>query len=304
MKKVLTVLIVLMLTLSLFGCAELPSEKNEVVMTVDGVEITAEEYYCTVESRLARINNDTDYWKKHRSEWKEAAADAEEALIQLYAVYAWAIENGAQLSPEAYDEVEQAVSELTVAEDGRVYSLGGLTVDVCRRRLTVAATVDAFLTLICDSTRGIVEVTEQDMEQYAERNKLVCLKIITVPDFDAAKVILQRAVDGEDFDTLYADYSDDNVGVSSETFNVDSLGDEMLAAVDVPYGTVVPQLIENGGNYLIVKSVEPDTDEIRTRVMSQKLTEIYAERGKNAVVVRSEKLSELTPAKLDLSLLK
>jgi len=235
MKKVLCAVMVLMMAMTcMTGCLVKEGlDGDTVVATVNGVEVTADFYgfYLTqmkkqIEAEM-NSNNVEDFWDTAELEGKKLIETAREKaldeVVNNIVIEQKAAENKIKITKDEENSINQQITSMVAQLGSRDkynewLAEQGLTDEVYRRFMKA----NYLSQKLMDSNVG--GATDEELLEYYNKN-IARVKHILVMNVDEnnaplsdeenaekrkqAEELLKRAKDGEDFDALVAEYSED-----------------------------------------------------------------------------------------------
>lgn len=279
-----------------------PVSANRTVMTVNGREISAEEYLSYVLPYKVYLESaNPNIWAESPDMSEKIKSEAANTIINSYDLLRWAAELGITeetVEPE-FAEAKQGVIDQYESrqafEDELVRSC--LTEEMFDYKLRQELIIVKLQETVYSEGSSYTDISLEEMRSYYTENDLYAAKHILLlsgadEEQDAQKLelaedILARLRAGEDFDTLMREYSEDT--------GVQSFPDGYIAAS----GSMVPEfedgaralkvgeisdIVTSDYGYHIIMRVEPDDEMIRSQVggvmiderVSQKLEELEA----------------------------
>ncbi len=304
---------------------------STVLLTVDGVEVTAEEY-------LYWLGNMTSYYQNLYASYYytplDLSTEAEEGVtwderlreiayqnaVLLAIVPALAEELGVSLSEEEVNGLIQRHNDEVTAAGREVYAYRMQAMNVNDE--TAFYGIDRPSTLFnkvqteWTAEKG-GELTEEEVDAYVEENDLLRAKHIllltkdmtTGEDYDEAKQaeqkekaedILKQLQEGGDFDTLMNENSEDTGLATNPEGYVFTAGDmvkefeEGTRALEI--GGVSQELVKSSYGYHIIWRLDPDCEETRSALLEDEFNEMVQKRVDGAEVVKAPEYDSFTTA--------
>lgn len=301
---------------------------STVLLTVNGVEVTAEEY-------LYWLGNMTAYYKNLYASYYysdlDLSQEVEEGVTWDTRLREIAYQNAVLLAivPELEAEfsaglTEEELSQLAQTHNDDVAQAGE---DVYAYRLQAMNVNDetAFGMDIKSTTFNKVQtvwqeqaegaLTNEEVDAYVEENDLLRAKHIllltkdmtTGEDYDDAKKaeqkakaedILKQLQEGGDFDALMNENSEDGGLATNPDGYVFTAGDmvtefeEGTRALEI--GGVSPELVESTYGYHIIWRLDPDCAETRSQLLEDRFNELVQSRVDSAEVVKAPEYDTFT----------
>ena len=284
-----------------------PILTNKTVITVDGVKVPADEYSYYVGYM---VDNYAAYYGyeyfENDTNFNTILSYVNEVLKEHYVVYNWALEEGCELTEEEKQTVLDEIADLkatfeTEEEYQAALESSHLTEELYTKLSLTDAVIDKFSDKIYDAETSKYAPAAEDVESLGAANGIIASKhilLLTGDDeeenaaqLDLANEILDRIKNGEDFDTLMNEYSEDT-GLATNpdgyTFMPGEMVDEFYnATAELEVGEV-SGIVPSSYGYHIIKRIEPDREETINRLISiivedeldARLSEIKIKLGK------------------------
>lgn len=284
MKK--RILYVACLMLLLTGCKSIPKLSNgdEVILSLDGKEISANEFYEKLKEGYGAdlLINMADEWIANNE--IKTTDDIKKAV------------------DEEYEETKKQYEDYYQVDFSEILTQSNYTEESFKNYL-----------LITYKQKLIIEnyakdlITDEEVQNYYDKNisgKITARHILITPDvtstmndkeketkkkeaYDLAKSLIDQINNGSDFSELAKQYSKDTVsalngGLLDEFDNNSNLVPEFLeAAIKLEVGKYTTEPVESQYGYHIIlkekeenkKSFEESKDEIKTTLANQKIQE-------------------------------
>ena len=201
-----------------------PLDRDGVVITVGSYDVMSDEYIYEVMQFKQRYIEEygEDFWRRNPSAEKKLLEEFETAFINNYILFEWAKELGIEFTDADRAEVDARIEKQIEAVGGmdkflRALDANCLTEDLFYRLEYNSAYIDKIQEAINESEFGTV--SDEELKAFGEEMGLLGAKHILLTTGDDAKEnakklelaekILQRINNGEDFDTLMNEYSED-----------------------------------------------------------------------------------------------
>ena len=314
MKKLFTLILCLMMTVSLVGC----SSKNEPVATVNGTDITLGNY-----EKLLALNKSSmeayygsDIWSQEIEEGKTYEDMVKEMVIETMIaseiIYQQAEKD--KVAPTDEEIQEQIDSFNESIESDTEYQKSLKKMGINEEFLKYQFARDLANVNLEEKFEKDVEISEDEMKKYYEENKddfyvdTVTASHILIKTIDdegnelsdtkkkeakkTAEEALEKVKAGEDFATIAKEYSEDSSASSGGELGTFGRGEMVTAFEDAAFGMKVGEIsdiVETEYGYHIIKvtdkvdkqeTYDEVKDEIKSILASEKYTE-YVEKLKN-----------------------
>lgn len=314
MKKLFTLILCLMMTVSLVGC----SSKNEPVATVNGTDITLGNY-----EKLLALNKSSmeayygsDIWSQEIEEGKTYEDMVKEMVIETMIaseiIYQQAEKD--KVAPTDEEIQEQIDSFNESIESDTEYQKSLKKMGINEEFLKYQFARNLANVNLEEKFEKDVEISEDEMKKYYEENKddfyvdTVTASHILIKTIDdegnelsdtkkkeakkTAEEALEKVKAGEDFATIAKEYSEDSSASSGGELGTFGRGEMVTAFEDAAFGMKVGEIsdiVETEYGYHIIKvtdkvdkqeTYDEVKDEIKSILASEKYTE-YVEKLKN-----------------------
>ncbi len=303
---------------------------STVLLTVNGVEVTAEEYLYWLGNMTAYYKNlyaSYYYTDLDLSQEAEAGVTWDQRLreiayqnaVLLAIVPELETEYGASLSEEELSGLAQQHNDSVAGagEDVYAYRMQAMNVnDATAFEMDVKSTIFNKVQKIWQE-QAESTLTDADVDAYVAENDLLRAKHIllltkdmtTGEDYDETKKaeqkakaedILAKLQAGEDFDALMNENSEDTGLATNPDGYVFTAGD-MVAEFEqgtreLEIGGVSPELVESSYGYHIIWRLDPDCEETRSGLLEDKFNKMVQERVDGAEVVKAPEYDSFTTA--------
>ncbi len=264
-----------------------PILTNKTVLTIDGVKIPADEfsYYVgyVVDSYASYYGYD---YFNNETNFSSILNYVTQVLKEHYVVYNWALEEGYTLSDEEKQEVQQQIDDLKATYDSEeefqdALKTSHLTEDLYEKMLLTDAVINKFSDAIYDSETSKYAPDKADVDRLREENGIIASKHILLLSGETEEEngqilekmndILDRIRNGEDFDELMNEYSEDT-GLADNpngyTFMPVEMVDEFYDATAALQVGEVSGIVPSSYGFHIIKRIEPDYEETVNRLIS------------------------------------
>lgn len=216
-RRIALVLAVVLVGGMLAGCAKKPIAADQVVMRVNGTDVTMQTYrYYYLSLKEQYDSGDSSYWTNHADEEAELKATADQVLLQNMAYDVFLREQGYTATDADRAAVDQQIESI-IEYYGSDESF--------QKALTAAYTTEEAYREMALRYRIIYRyLYDYNREKYADemdryiRVKHVLVKVASSDDSDGhsdeealaiARQVAQEARDGADFDELVEKYGED-----------------------------------------------------------------------------------------------
>ena len=280
-----------------------PILTNKTVITVDGVKIPADEFSYYVGSVADSYISYYGYeYFDNKSNFDSVLNYVAQVLKEHYVVYNWALEEGCDLTEEEKQEIHQQVVDLkasyeTEEEFQDALKASHLNEELYEKMLMVDEVINKFSDKIYDSETSKYAPDKADVETLAKENGILASKHILLlsgetPEeneeiLEKMNEILERIKDGEDFDKLMNEYSEDT-GLAQNpngyTFMPGEMIDEFYDATASLEVGEVSGIVPSSYGFHIIKRIDPDYEETVNRLISVVVNDELQERLENAKV--------------------
>lgn len=273
---------------SLFAKKDKAPKKEQLdnpVFTVYTYEVDPDEYrYYILYYKMYCENQDPDYWKNHPEEKDEVKAYVFEQIVENYDLVYWAEYEGFKLDDVTDEEYKAKYDEFrapykTDEEFNDYLTTECLTPAVLEKSLRQQIIRDKLVDYIYSDESTFSQVTDEEMQNYYDEAEGYGSKHILLlhcedeaEDADKkalAQSILERIRNGEDFDTLMKEYSEDPGLATYPDGYVGTRGDMVAeyenAARALKVGEV-SNVVETDFGYHIIMRIEPTLDMIYDQI--------------------------------------
>ena len=264
-----------------------PILTNKTVLTIDGVKIPADEfsYYVgyVVDSNASYYGYD---YYNNETNFSSVLNYVTQVLKEHYVVYNWALEEGYELTEEEKQEVQQQIDDLKATYESEeafqdALKARHLTEDLYKKMLLTDAVINKFSDAIYDSETSKYAPDKADVDRLREENGIIAAKHILLLSgeteeengqiLEKMNEILDRIRDGEDFDELMNEYSEDTglaTNPNGYTFMPGEMIDEFYDATAALEVGEVSGIVPSSYGFHIIKRIEPDYEETLNRLIS------------------------------------
>ena len=280
-----------------------PILTNKTVLTVDGVKIPADEfsYYVGYVADSYTSYYGYEYFD-NKSNFETVLNYVTQVLKEHYVVYNWALEEGCALTDEETQEIHQQVEDLKATYDTEeefqdALKASHLNEALYEKMLLVDEVINKFSDKIYDSATSKYAPDKADVDMLAEENGILASKHILLLSGETpeeneqilAKMneILERIQNGEDFDELMNEYSEDTglaTNPNGYTFMPGEMVDEFYDATASLKVGEVSGIVPSSYGYHIIKRIDPDYEETVNRLISLVVNDELQERLENAKI--------------------
>ena len=264
-----------------------PILTNKTVITVDGVKIPADEYSYYVGSVVDNyaMYYGYDYFENDTN-FNSILSYVNQVLKEHYVVYNWALEEGCALTDEEKQEILDQIADMkasyeTEEEYRKALEASHLNEELYEKLLMTDKVIDKFSDKIYDPETSKFAPASEDVERLGKENGIIASKhILMLPgetDEEDEEILgkmnelLERIRNGEDFDELMNEYSEDP-GLANNPNGYTFMDGEM---VDEFYDTTnaleiggVSDVVRSSSGFHIIKRIEPDREETINRLIS------------------------------------
>lgn len=316
-KKLLVGALVAFLLLALVASIVSPlikSKKNKerpVVMAVDGTPVYLDSFsyylYATIKDYTS-YGYDISYFKDE-STFEFIKSYVVDYVKQQYVFLNWAKACGIEISDTIKQKCRSQMDELKASCESEEAYLAllqesHLTEDLYFEFLCNDALLSTFNAYLY-SEISPVYVSAEEAANIAEENGIYGAKHILVspnpekPDEECLKLaeeLLNRIQNGEDFDTLMFEYTDDS-GIESYpngyTFGEGDMVDEFFEATEALQMGEISGIVKSQYGYHIIKRVEPTPQEAANKLIQERSVELYEILLQNAIVQTTDVYTSL-----------
>lgn len=288
----------------LFGSGKSPVLTGDTVMTVEGYEISAEEYSQYVVSLMSSY--EAYFGEEYFQDPANFAYVTEQAasyFTEYYTLLSWAEDEGTVLTEadEQYvAETIEGVKESYGSEEEYQQALAasGLTDELYYRLLCQDMVRINFIDSLYDTASSPYALPAEELPAFCEENGIYGAKHIffLFGEDDNADLAVQRTAQevlarlnaGEDFDTLMHEYSEDP-GLAEYpngyTFGAGEMVDQFYeGTAALAVGEHSGIIASDSGGYHIILRVEPDMEEAAMRAIDLQLYADFEQRVTDAEV--------------------
>ena len=286
--KVFAILLLAATLLSFAGCsgAELPPEDDRTVATVNGKHNVSYDLY-----KYFYLNYAASYKAEEFEGEKRLETDAEirtlckNALVNVFAVVDLAAEYGITVNDASVKEsadlvVKEAIEEFGgKAEYAEALTSFHMTDSVFRFMMAVDACEDELYSVLTTGL-GVIDNSDETVKNAIKGDEFVRIVQVLVAHDNGfsddknrktAEKVLQLAKDGEDFDKLIANYSNDySMTKDGYYFTYGYMLDEIEEAAFALKVNEISDIIITQNGYHIIKRLEKDDDFLATNYVSLK----------------------------------
>ncbi|MBR6633656.1 MAG: peptidylprolyl isomerase [Clostridia bacterium] len=307
MKKHSIVFLLISLSLLLTSCSgvvENSNFKTDGYILIDGEE-TVPEYVMKIgpnsisfaEFRYYYLNQkyeldggDNNVWKDYPEYVDLLKEYVEDILVEVYSIRALASENG--IEPD-FEKVSNEIKEYKEGMSSDEYKEGLASYYLTDQLYEYVLQGYELYETLFDyyfGENGELAMTDGEMESYLNDNYTHAKHILVYPnttmsdeDYEGyLNEILAKAHGGEDFDTLIAEYSDDEAMPSNGYYFTDGeMPEEFVLACDALGEGEISQLVKSSHGYHIIQKLPVETSdlgELKDVVYNQIFTEIVDEK--------------------------
>lgn len=229
--KALCLILALLMTVSLFaGCAQRRKEGDppiftsdeRVVMTIGGYNVTYDFYrFLFMNSKDFFDNGDESYWQEEGNDVEKIKEYVLESLLETYAMFYLADKYDIKLSKEDLAEIDAEIAEAKTGYSDEEFiqeiSTAYLTEELYEFLLKTQKLEYLVYTHLTDEASGIIKVDDTTLEKAIETDFVRASHILFTFHNEKEKAdqkaladqVLERLKNGEDFETLKEEYSDD-----------------------------------------------------------------------------------------------
>jgi len=260
----------------------------------EGYSVTADEYfYYAFMSRDSYISQyGAEIFEIIPSLSDNVLTQVDGVLIGNNAFAMWGKEAGFELSEEDAAVFDVQLAEMTAslkASGKRIeayFKENNLTVELFRRIFLRDAYVEKFLSDYLTPDHPALAVNDKEINDYIDKNGVMGAKHILFA-FDSyssedkcratARDVLERIKEGEDFDTLMNEYTDDASGLSANpdgyVFRTGEFVPEFEEATKSLKTGETSELIETEYGYHIIQRIDVNKDQVKIWVQQNKVAE-------------------------------
>lgn len=225
-KRSLALVLSIVLALSLFSCtsASLPKENDTCVATVNGKYEVSYDTYKYFYLNYAAIYDEADFEGEKRAETEaEIRKETESAIINVYAVVDFAEKYGITLDNEmvktaAKVDIDSAIKQFeTRGAYAEALRANYMTDSVFRFMMTLDALEDQVFAVLTTGL-GIIDNSDETVKAAIDSDEFARITHVLIShnngfsddkNLKTAEKVLRLAKNGEDFDNLIANYSND-----------------------------------------------------------------------------------------------
>lgn len=282
-----------------------PLDRGDVVMTIGDYEVTAEMYTAVALELKYQYTSyyGANFFEKNPTMERQVLDEIEHYFRSKAAYLDYANELGIEITPEAEQEIRAMVEALRDAYGDEYWQLLLDTYGLSEE-LLVQMEIENWIMNKVDEALSDPDgelahsVTDEERLEVANASGLLSAKHILITGSanaaqDAQKLalaqeILQRIEDGEDFETLRLQYSEDADEYASpgDFAFWDGYGERATAYADAVYYMNIDDvsdivLVEEDGfrGYYIIMRTIPVRDDLDSYIVSVKIQDVIAERG-------------------------
>lgn len=216
--RILSLLLVLLLALpALASCASYDKGDTTVLMTVGGREVTAETFrYVCLKNAVYLFGEKTDAQTLTAEQKKELEKAVLSELRRYYAVETLAGKHGVSLGKEDKNEIKDQIKESrkSYEDPNEYYAAYGAR--YMTENVFYEQTVNYYLErdlfdYISEESSGVIFLSDEDLKKDVRDHFYAALQILrsNKNDRELLSSLRERALAGEDFETLAKEYSDD-----------------------------------------------------------------------------------------------
>ncbi len=263
-----------------------------VIIKFDGADdVLADEYvYYALAARsgFEAENGGTGVWEAYDFLSDSFLTQIDNMLIQANVYIAWGKDEGFELSEEDMAEIETRVNDLKAQAETKGISFeeflkeGNLTEELFRRGCYRESYVSKFQYDFMTLDNPAIQVSEEDVDNFIKEKGVLGAKHILVKNDEgedveenrkAAESILERIKNGEDFDELMKELSEDGGLEGSPngyTFATGQFVPEFEDMTKVLEIGEVSEIVESEFGYHIIKRIEIDRSEAKAMAQDAK----------------------------------
>ena len=312
MKKILLSLISISLVLTLFACSVKP-ENGKTVLKVGGKNINYDYYrYVFLNTRDDLDGGDRSVWASDIALQLELTDSVLATIRHNRAIELLADEYGVSLSSDEKKEIRQWVSDQKAAlGDNWDESLKNayLTEYMITYLKEFETLWDKIFNYITNEMNGIIRISDNELIDIIPERFTRILFVMIPKDsenaLDTAREVRQKALDGEDFRELAAEYNDPD----AVSYNVEDgyyfVEGEILPDVESEIKELeigeISGIIDTDTGYFIIKRLEIDSnyvdknlEEFRTNYYARYFNDLVEKIESDIETVPTDYYSELT----------
>ena len=259
-----------------------PLKSGKTIMTVNGNEISSEEYlsYLMPVKKVFEDQYGAGVWGNNPDLEKKLIESVEDYVVSQYVLLAWAEEYGITIdgvTEEEFGEQKQNIIAQFGSEAGYKAALKELytTEEVYDLQIKQDIVITKLSKAIAEADDSYFVVSDDDVREYYESNGLYTIKHIlfsiadsSIEDVkkkaDTADEVLAEILGGADFDTLAKLYSDDQEQTDYSKGYICAPGAQEpeleKAALSIGTDEVYPEVVVATYGYHIVKRIDPSNE--------------------------------------------
>lgn len=260
-------------------------ELDDPVFSVYSYEIDPDEYrYYILYYKMACEDQDPDYWENHPEEKDEVKTYVYEQIVNNYDLVYWAEYEGFKLADITDEEYQAKYDEFRAEQEAEMEFDDYLTIEcltpaVLEKILKQQIIRDKLVDYVYSEESTFAQVTDEEMQSYFDEADGYATKHILIlhgadDTEDAekkalAESILERLNDGEDFDMLMNEYSEDPGLVTYSNGYVGTKGDMVEEYENSARALEVGKIsgiVETDFGYHIIKRINPTLDMIYEQI--------------------------------------
>ncbi|MBR5502714.1 MAG: peptidylprolyl isomerase [Oscillospiraceae bacterium] len=288
----------------LFGGKKSPILTGDTVMTVEGHEVSAEEFS---QYMLSIMSSYISYYGEEffadSASFEYVIDQAKQYFTDYYTLLAWAEEEGYTLTAEDEQYVSETMAGVkanyaTEEEYQQALADSGLSEELYYELLCKDVVRINFVNSLYDAETSPYAVAEADLPAFCEENGIYGAKHIffLFGEDDNADLAVQRRAQevlarlnaGEDFDTLMHEFSEDP-GLAEYpngyTFGEGEMVDQFYeGTAALAIGEHSGIIASDSGGYHIILRVEPDMEEAAMRAIDIQLYAEFEQRTEDAKI--------------------
>lgn len=280
----------------------------EYVMKIGSNNISLAEYrYYYLNQKAELDGGDDSVWTDYPEYISYLKEYVEDTLVEVYSIRTLAQENGVQPNFEAVSEeiseykkgmsssdFKKGLSEFHLTEELYEYILQGYEL--------YTSLFDYYF-----GENGTKTMTDKKLLEYVENNYTHVKHILIYPNTTMTdeeyethlNTVLQRAQDGEDFDALIKEYSNDSSMPSYGYYFTDSeMSEEFVAASEELEEGEISDLVKSSYGYHIIKKLPVDENDLQSLtdvVYNEIFTSIINEKIESAEIEYSPEYEYISP---------
>ncbi len=291
-----------------------PVSRGDTVMTIDGYAVSSDMYLHMMLSAKAQLEAYVPgYFEANPGMFSNLKTLVEDELRAIAARRKLADEIGASADDADIAEVESYIAETKASYPSDIDYDNALTnsylTEGLYRELLLDSLLKQKLYVKASELPEYSTVSAEDAEAYVAENDIMCAKhiLLLAPEgtdeaaraqkLELANELVARLADGEDFDTLMYEYTEDP-GIESSpdgyTFRPGEMVEEFENAVSGCNIGATTGVVESSYGYHIIQRLEPDYAALTSQIIISRVDAKIAEYSESAQVKYSRGFERIT----------